>query len=454
MNTLQAVEQATHHYVKPGDVLQTAYISGSPDGHVEALLEFADFPLNAEIIDLGCGVGGMADRIIHSRPDVDITLVNFSEVQLGMCPNYFTKIKADAELTRINIKYDCAILASAACQMNTLRALKEALRLLRPDGFILLSDLAVSQSINLRDSIHAEFYSESDWMSLIKQAGLKVVDKLAIESFSMSHFSNLLDNKDWLHDAKPILWKLKFDDPFERHQNIAFQFSGGKDSTAALIALQDRWECMTVYFTDTGDLLPETYAFVERIAKDIPDFRIIRSDSLAVRKRHGFVSDAITSRSTATAAALEGGRALMLDTHTCCYLSIMKPMQDQMIADGITLIIRGQKLSDKQKGQLVSADVIDGVEFYHPIEHLTDDEVMDMLKDIDLPMYYNHMKSAPDCKSCTGWWSDGRMNYLASTHPELAKQYAETLVAFRGELASAISNLDTELKSYVRHSHV
>lgn len=240
---------------------------------------------------------------------------------------------------------------------------------------------------------------------------------------------------------------------FERHKKIAFQFSGGKDSTAALLSLKDFWNEMTIYFVDSGDLLPETYDFVDLISSKLPKFEVIKSDSVSIRKSIGDASDAIVSSRTSIGTLIEGGLPSMLDTHTCCYLSMMKPMQDRMEADGITLIIRGQKKSDVHKGQLSSGDVRNGIEYLFPIEEWSDEMVMDYLRDYKLPDYYEFMSSAPDCKSCTGWWGENRMAYLSSKHPELARQYAEKLLAIRGDLANSIKNLDKDLESYTRGGH-
>lgn len=450
MEALAAVDEATRLTVSEGDVLQTAYLGGNADSHCWLMSQFCDFPSGAKVLDSGCGVGGISLRLKVIRPDLDITLLNFSQLQLDMCPD-FRKVCADAERTGLNEKFDAVILASAACQMNGLRALKESARLLSDGGFIVLSDLATAESINLRESMHAEFLSESDWLALIRRAGLRVQEQYAVGDFDVTHFAERIGYMpDWLASAKPILWKLVKDNALDRHERVAFQFSGGKDSMAALLAMKDEWHRMTVYFMDAGDLLPETYDFVYVVAKDIPDFRVINSDSKAIRQSLGHPSDLVSTSRSYAASILSGSPYMQVDTHTCCYQSIMKPMHDRMIEDGITLIIRGQKASDGLKGRLVSGDVLDGIEYLFPIEHLNDAEVMDCLENIQLPAYYNDMTNAPDCKSCTGWWQDGRMTYLAKYHPEIAKDYASALVVFRGDLAKHISDLDAELKTYMR----
>ena len=38
-----------------------------------------------------------------------------------------------------------------------------------------------------------------------------------------------------------------------RHEKIGFQFSGGRDSVAALHVMRPHWDRMAIYITDTGD---------------------------------------------------------------------------------------------------------------------------------------------------------------------------------------------------------
>jgi phosphoadenosine phosphosulfate reductase len=102
----------------------------------------------------------------------------------------------------------------------------------------------------------------------------------------------------------------------------------------------------------------------------------------------------------------------------------MNPMHERMVADGITLIIRGQKDDDTYKSPLRSGAVVDGVELLFPIEDWTQSDVMSYLtqKGVPIPRFYRHMDSAPDCMTCSAWWENGAAKYLKKYHPEAHRE--------------------------------
>ena len=157
----------------------------------------------------------------------------------------------------------------------------------------------------------------------------------------------------------------------------------------------------------------------------------IKSSVHDVVEVFGIPSDIVPWSSTEHAHALNGGRtARMQDRTACCYRSIMKPMHDRMQADGITLIIRGQKNADEYKGALRSGEVCDGIEFLYPIEKWSKEAVR--LWNIshgfaDQDFYAEGMDCTPACMSCSAWWDDGRGEYLKKHHPEKHTIYVSRL---------------------------
>ena len=51
----------------------------------------------------------------------------------------------------------------------------------------------------------------------------------------------------------------------ERHERIALQVSGGRDSIACLYLMRPYWDRVTVYWLDTGAAYPETVSLMQRI---------------------------------------------------------------------------------------------------------------------------------------------------------------------------------------------
>jgi hypothetical protein len=77
----------------------------------------------------------------------------------------------------------------------------------------------------------------------------------------------------------------------------AFQFSGGRDSTAALYMLRPYWQYLRVYHLDTGDHFPETRAVVEQVERDLAEVGVvierITTDVKADRETYGYPTDLV-----------------------------------------------------------------------------------------------------------------------------------------------------------------
>lgn len=238
------------------------------------------------------------------------------------------------------------------------------------------------------------------------------------------------------------------DAAFSRHTNIAFQFSGGKDSTAALYLLEDYWPRMTVFWC-AADPLPELREYVERIASDLPSFVEVPGGLQASVDRYGLPSDLVPYDATESARLLNvGGPVKLQERYACCFRSIMAPMYGAMLERGVTLVIRGQKGGDELKGPLSSGDVVDGIEYVYPIEQWTDKNVFDFLrlKGVEIPRYYSEgMSHSFDCATCTAWLHEPRGAYLKKHYPERYQEYREKLATVARAAYGPVSNIINEL---------
>ena len=59
-------------------------------------------------------------------------------------------------------------------------------------------------------------------------------------------------------------------DIIERHDLIALQLSGGRDSIACLYLLKPYWDRLTVYWLDTGAAFPETVSLMQQVRDKPP----------------------------------------------------------------------------------------------------------------------------------------------------------------------------------------
>lgn len=210
-----------------------------------------------------------------------------------------------------------------------------------------------------------------------------------------------------------------------RHERIAFQFSGGRDSLAALYLMRPYWGRMVVYWCNPGSPFPETVDIMALVSGEVPRFVEIDGHQPQVIAQFGLPSDIVPASRTLLGVMVDGRPAqLIQDRYSCCARSMMEPTHARMIQDGITLIIRGQKNADKFKSPARSGMLIDGFEMLFPIEDWSVTDVMDYLRSnrLPVPRFYSMLNSAPDCVTCSAWWEEGVSKYLKAYHPEAHRE--------------------------------
>jgi 3'-phosphoadenosine 5'-phosphosulfate sulfotransferase (PAPS reductase)/FAD synthetase len=247
---------------------------------------------------------------------------------------------------------------------------------------------------------------------------------------------------------------LKSPAPLLAHERIAFQFSGGKDSTAALYLLREHWPRLAVYWLNSGDSFPEVEDFAHTVAVEIwaagGRFVEVPGRVREVVADFGPPAELLGAGATETAWRMHvGAGQLLQDRAACCWRSKMLPLHERMLADGITLIVRGQKSCDVPRGPHVSGDVVNGVELYYPIEDWTDDNVLGWLRTHGLmpPLYDEGLRRSGDCMRCSGFLGDGRAAYLARQHPEAFSDYADRVFAACAAAEGPVSRLFNEAKA-------
>jgi phosphoadenosine phosphosulfate reductase len=234
----------------------------------------------------------------------------------------------------------------------------------------------------------------------------------------------------------------------DRHDRIALQLSGGRDSIACLYLMKPYWDRLTVYWLDTGAAYPETVALMQHIREMVPNFAVIQGRQPQVIEAFGIPSDIVPISATPMHVRDGGGSVLMQDRYSCCIRSIMVPLHERMLADGITLVIRGQKNADRLKSPVRSGEVHDGIESFFPIEEWDTRKVMSFLRDegAPIPRFYEMLNGAPDCMTCSAYWEEGAAKYLKRYHHTqylenqqrldiINKAVGEHIAAFNQEVA-------------------
>lgn len=209
------------------------------------------------------------------------------------------------------------------------------------------------------------------------------------------------------------------DEIFNRHSNIALQFSGGRDSLACLYLLRPYWHRLMVYWCDTGAAYPETIALMMSIRDMVPNFSVIHGNQPQVIADFGIPSDIVPSSATFVGRMAGGTAPLMQDRYACCARSMMLPTHQRMLDDGVTLVIRGQKNVDRLKSPIRSGEIHDGIEYLFPIHDWSVQQVDHFLADegVELPRFYEILNGMPDCMTCSAWWDEGAAAYLKRYHP-------------------------------------
>lgn len=231
-------------------------------------------------------------------------------------------------------------------------------------------------------------------------------------------------------------------DVLDRHQRIALQLSGGKDSVACLYLLREHMDRITVYWLNTGDAAPETRTVIEACKAITPRFIEVNSDVVTWRDTHGWPSDVVPTQCTAGAVLASAQSPLrFVDRYLCCQHNMMVPLHQRMIDDGITLIIRGQRIDEAYKSPVRNGDVVDGFEFLFPIEDWTAEQVVDYLGKERAPIHdiYQFGDSGMDCLHCTAWWDHRREGFLQDRHPQALKFYRDAREIIHAEVVRAMA---------------
>ncbi len=233
----------------------------------------------------------------------------------------------------------------------------------------------------------------------------------------------------------------------QRHERVAFQLSGGRDSVAALYAMRDWWGLMTVYHLDTGDQFPEVASVIGAISRDVA-VHIVRSSAQAFRDTYGHPADVVPVDAEPLGRMVSGGSTALVSRYTCCANVIMAPMHQRMREDGITLIVRGQRASDWHQAPAPQGVDIDGFELLFPIHDWRSQDVDAYIAHEGLPVapFYAHgMNTTPDCMGCTAWLGDGRLRYMDARYPAEAHALRQKIRGIRDAVAQQLNQFDDEV---------
>ena len=127
------------------NVLQGAMLAPTEAAHVSTLLEMMDAPQDATVLDLGCGIGGVAQLMAAERPDLRFALINSDPLQLALADPKMLRVLADYHHVPLPDGYATgAMFLYSLCYGQLLNALTSARRLVQPDGWLFVYRLRAS----------------------------------------------------------------------------------------------------------------------------------------------------------------------------------------------------------------------------------------------------------------------------------------------------------------------
>lgn len=231
---------------------------------------------------------------------------------------------------------------------------------------------------------------------------------------------------------------------FSRHRRVAVQVSGGQDSLALLHLLLPWKDDFCVYWLNPGNPLPETVALMNEIRVTVPHFKEVVGRQPQVIALDGWPSDVVPIRWTRAGQFAFGEKPFMVQGRLdCCWRSLMLPMMEAMVADGITCIIRGKRSEEADKSPSRDGDVIDGVEFAYPLWDWSASDVVRYLEQEGVlqPKSYRYASHSLDCMDCTAWWRGGMGDFLEAEYPEQHAEYARRIDLIKSAIAEEMSGV-------------
>jgi phosphoadenosine phosphosulfate reductase len=223
------------------------------------------------------------------------------------------------------------------------------------------------------------------------------------------------------------------DEFINRHEKVALFFSGGKDSLACLELCKPYLDRIVVIWVNTGSNFPEVEECVTKVALEVPNFVEITSNQAWSVEVNGYPADVVPVNFTKLGQCFTNIKDIALRSYLeCCNENIWTPAYLKVQELGITGVIRGQRSDESHRSPLNTGEVVDGIEYFFPLQDWTNEDVNDYLvkQGVELTerlMMRSH--TSLDCWNCTAFTENSveRMEYMKKHHPVKHQSVAKLL---------------------------
>ena len=204
---LELVNASTKAGMDRGDrIFQTHWYGDTDQEQADYLLATLNPPLNAIVLDNGCGIGKICRLFAKKRPDLQFVMTNISEYQLGFCPDGIKILCDSHELKLPSDCVDAVMLSSTLCQLDAQVALDECYRVLVDGGILLINDMVrFNNNTELEDNLAARVVKPQKMRDQVEFAGF-TVDQFSMGFGKDDKFRALLgDSAHWLNEVRSVI---------------------------------------------------------------------------------------------------------------------------------------------------------------------------------------------------------------------------------------------------------
>lgn len=197
-------------------VLQGTRLAATDALHVQALSAFMDVPDDSRIIDIGCGFGAVSQLMMEARPQLTFCNLNNSLTQLCRASDAPGFSKLHATMHSIPMEdgvFDAAMMLYSLCHGDHYATLKEAARVVRSGGVLMVYDYARSGGDNAlaEQELCARFYASKDLIAMAADVGWRITRTRMVPGADDSLFRSLFNDDARYNaifdDLTPTLWR-------------------------------------------------------------------------------------------------------------------------------------------------------------------------------------------------------------------------------------------------------